>query len=74
MLGLHFPPLLLAALQIAFALLLIGPLTLARPCISLAKYSRTPVGAGIFYTVSGFLMVLVVPIALEVRHAGRYIT
>ena len=55
------PILLLACAQLAVAVLLLAPSTIASPAVKLCKLSQSPVGQTCLATVSVFLLVLLIP-------------
>jgi len=57
MLGFTVPLFILLGFESVLALLLIGPISLARPVILFAKGSRTPVGSTIVGTLTAFLCI-----------------
>lgn len=71
--GVLFMPLIaLGLFELILALLLLAPLPVARPVLSLTKQTRTPIGWTITGTMSVILLVFAVSSAVEIGEAHSY--
>lgn len=70
MLGVLFLPLIaLGCFELLLALVLLAPISIARPLLPLAKQTRSPVGWTILGTVSVILLVFAASSAVEIGEA-----